>query len=200
MPKPALFDAASWIGREVGRNRRLVPKRGGLSGSSAGKARFRERAVVTQRSPRNQLPKRLKLKGVGPAAEMEPDLQRRMNLVTGDNGPGRSIRPDVASRVLARNWPRDLNPRLTSGDAARPTDRKSPAVTSFAPRVPGLLDAVRRSGTRAGLQRLPPNPALRSSRTRTPPMPSWEVPKNAPVTRPASPPDWTNVLPLTVTL
>lgn len=62
-----------------------------------------------------------------------------------------------------------------------------------------LLAAVRRSGTRTGFQRLPPNPALRSSRTRTPPMPSWEVPKNAPVTRPASPPERMNVLPLTST-
>ena len=50
---------------------------------------------------------------------------------------------------------------------------------------------------RNGPQRLPPKPALRSSRTRTPPMPSWDGPKIAPVTMPASPPVWTNVLPRT---
>ena len=49
----------------------------------------------------------------------------------------------------------------------------------------------------AGGQRLPPNPALRSSRTRTPPMPSWDGPKNAPVTKPASPPVWVKVMPRT---
>ena len=49
----------------------------------------------------------------------------------------------------------------------------------------GRLEPLRRqAGFRAGrrLQRLPPKPALKSSRTRTPPMPSWDGPKNAPVT------------------
>ena len=44
-----------------------------------------------------------------------------------------------------------------------------------------------RVGALLARYRLPPNPALRSSRSRTPPMPSWAGPKNAPVTVPASP-------------
>ena len=47
-------------------------------------------------------------------------------------------------------------------------------------------------------QRWPANPALKSSRTRTPPMPSWDGPRNAPVACPASSPNWMNALPRTV--
>ena len=46
-------------------------------------------------------------------------------------------------------------------------------------------------------QRLAPKPALMSSRWTTPPMPSCDGPKNAPVTNPSSPPAWANVLPRT---
>lgn len=75
---------------------------------------------------------RLVLKNVGPAPKMDLDLQRRMNLITGDNGLGKSFLLDVAWWALTRKWPRDLNPRLTSGYPARPTDRTSPARLRFA--------------------------------------------------------------------
>ena len=64
---------------------------------------------------------RLKLENVGPAPEMVLDLAPRMNLITGDNGLGKSFLLDVAWWALTRKWPRDLNPRLTSGYPARPT-------------------------------------------------------------------------------
>jgi len=60
------------------------------------------------------------------------DLQRRLNLITGDNGLGKSFLLDVAWWALTRKWPRDLNPRLTSGYPARPTDSATPAKLSFA--------------------------------------------------------------------
>ena len=75
---------------------------------------------------------RLELENVGPAPEMVLDLQRRLNLITGDNGLGKSFLLDVAWWVLTRKWPRDLNPRLTSGYAARPTDIARPAKMRFA--------------------------------------------------------------------
>ena len=65
---------------------------------------------------------RLELENVGPAPKMALELAPRMNLITGDNGLGKSFLLDVAWWALTRKWPRDLNPRLTSGYPARPTD------------------------------------------------------------------------------
>lgn len=66
--------------------------------------------------------KALHLKNVGPAPEMELELAPRLNLITGDNGLGKSFLLDVAWWALTRKWPQDLNENLTSGYAARPTD------------------------------------------------------------------------------
>ncbi len=74
---------------------------------------------------------RLELENVGPAPGMVLDLQPRLNLITGDNGLGKSFLLDVAWWALTRRWPRDLNPRLTSGYAARPTSIKRPAKLRF---------------------------------------------------------------------
>ena len=75
---------------------------------------------------------RLELENVGPAPEMALDLQPRLNLITGDNGLGKSFLLDVAWWALTRRWPRDLNPRLSSGYPARPTDVARPAKLRFA--------------------------------------------------------------------
>lgn len=64
--------------------------------------------------------KRLELENVGPAPRMELNLAPRLNLVTGDNGLGKSFLLDVAWWALTRKWPHDLNPRLMSGYQARP--------------------------------------------------------------------------------
>ncbi len=66
--------------------------------------------------------KSIHLKNVGPAPEMKMDLAERLNLITGDNGLGKSFLLDVAWWALTRKWPQDLNENLTSGYAARPTD------------------------------------------------------------------------------
>jgi hypothetical protein len=73
----------------------------------------------------------LRLRNVGPAPEMEIELAPRLNLFTGDNGLGKSFLLDVAWWALTRRWPHDLNPRLTSGYAARPTDPKEQASIAF---------------------------------------------------------------------
>ena len=75
---------------------------------------------------------RLELENVGPAPRMALDLQRRLNLITGDNGLGKSFLLDVAWWALTRKWPRDLNPGLTSGFPARPTDAGRPAKLRLA--------------------------------------------------------------------
>lgn len=48
------------------------------------------------------------LKNVGPAPEMKMDLAPRLNLVTGDNGLGKSFLLDVAWWALTRSWAREM--------------------------------------------------------------------------------------------
>ncbi len=46
----------------------------------------------------------LELKGVGPAPEMRMDLAPRLNLITGDNGLGKSFLLDIGWWALTRTW------------------------------------------------------------------------------------------------
>ena len=62
----------------------------------------------------------LHLKNVGPAPEMRLDLGPRLNLITGDNGLGKSFLLDIAWWALTRRWPAEVNPKLVSGLMARP--------------------------------------------------------------------------------
>jgi hypothetical protein len=73
----------------------------------------------------------LQLQNVGPAPEMKLELAPRLNLITGDNGLGKSFLLDVAWWALTRKWPQDLNANLTSGYAARPTDVTKGATIAF---------------------------------------------------------------------
>ena len=74
---------------------------------------------------------RLELENVGPASHMVLDLAPRINLVTGDNGLGKTFLLDMAWWALTRKWPRELNPHLMSGYAARPTEVGTPARLRF---------------------------------------------------------------------
>jgi len=47
----------------------------------------------------------LHLKGVGPSPDLKLDLAPRLNVVTGDNGLGKSFLLDVAWWALTRTWP-----------------------------------------------------------------------------------------------
>ena len=62
------------------------------------------------------------LDNVGPAPAMELRFAPRANLITGDNGLGKSFLLDLAWWALTRRWPRDVNRRMTSGYPARPHD------------------------------------------------------------------------------
>ena len=62
----------------------------------------------------------LHLRNVGPAPEMEMTLAPRLNLITGDNGLGKSFLLDVIWWALTRRWPREVNPHMNAGYAARP--------------------------------------------------------------------------------
>ena len=50
----------------------------------------------------------IKLQNVGPASEMEMSPAQRLNLITGDNGLGKSFLLDVAWWGLTRTWARNL--------------------------------------------------------------------------------------------
>jgi hypothetical protein len=75
--------------------------------------------------------KTLKLRNVGPAPRLELDFAARLNLLTGDNGLGKSFLLDVVWWVLTRKWPHDLNENLTSGYPARPATPKTKASIAF---------------------------------------------------------------------
>jgi len=77
----------------------------------------------------------LHLTNVGPAPEMELELAPRLNLITGDNGLGKSFLLDVMWWALTRHWPQNVNPRLTSGYTARPIDPKKVARIEFRVRL-----------------------------------------------------------------
>jgi hypothetical protein len=74
---------------------------------------------------------RLKMTNVGPASEMELTFGKRLNLLTGDNGLGKSFLLDIAWWAMTRVWPGELNPKLTSGKVALPTDNKRKAEIDF---------------------------------------------------------------------
>ena len=75
--------------------------------------------------------KRLELRNVGPASHMAIDFAPRLNVLTGDNGLGKSFLLDTAWWALTRKWPQELNDDLSSGFVARPTDVAAEASITF---------------------------------------------------------------------
>lgn len=64
----------------------------------------------------------LKLHNVGPSPDLEMDLGRRVNVITGDNGLGKSFLLDIAWWALTRTW---------SGLPARPIPGRNGASIAF---------------------------------------------------------------------
>ncbi len=87
----------------------------------------------------------LRLENVGPAPSMTLELAPRLNLLTGDNGLGKSFLLDVAWWALTRRWPQDLNGNLTSGYRALPRDVTKPANIGF--RIQSTTKAVEYTST-----------------------------------------------------
>ena len=73
----------------------------------------------------------LKMTNVGPASEMKLEFGKRLNLLTGDNGLGKSFLLDIAWWTLTRKWPGEINPKLTVGKRALPTNKKETATIDF---------------------------------------------------------------------
>ena len=76
--------------------------------------------------------KQLKMSNVGPASKMELEFGKRLNLMTGDNGLGKSFLLDIVWWALTRKWPAEINPTLTAGKKALPaSDGKAKISFSF---------------------------------------------------------------------
>ena len=73
----------------------------------------------------------LRLRNVGPAPCMEMDLAPRLNVITGDNGLGKSFLLDVIWWALTRKWPQEVNPHMNAGYAARPATAGEDATIGF---------------------------------------------------------------------
>ena len=72
------------------------------------------------------------VKNAGPAPELDLDpLAPRLNLITGDNGLGKSFLLDVTWYCLTRRWPQEVNPGLGSGAMALPRDRSQEAMLTL---------------------------------------------------------------------
>jgi len=63
---------------------------------------------------------RLQLQNLGPSDTIDLTFGERLNLITGDNGLGKSFLLDTAWWSMTRRWPAEINPRLTSGKKAVP--------------------------------------------------------------------------------
>ena len=72
--------------------------------------------------------KSLHLRKVGPSDELKLELKPRLNLITGDNGLGKSFLLDIAWWAMTRRWPQSLNKSLVSGYVARPQSAKEGCI------------------------------------------------------------------------
>lgn len=70
----------------------------------------------------------LHLQKVGPSEELTLQLKPRLNLITGDNGLGKSFLLDIAWWAMTRRWPQALNKSLVSGYVARPHSAKEGSI------------------------------------------------------------------------
>jgi len=62
----------------------------------------------------------IKFTNVGPAAKLSIEFAERTNIITGDNGLGKTFLLDTAWWALTRTWPEELNPKMTTGLKGRP--------------------------------------------------------------------------------
>jgi predicted ATPase len=73
--------------------------------------------------------KRLSTVNVGPIPEMTIEFGKRLNILTGDNGLGKSFLLDIVWWALTRGWPAELNQRLTTGKKANPARTGKATIT-----------------------------------------------------------------------
>lgn len=70
-------------------------------------------------------------KNVGPIPEMVVDFGSRINIMTGDNGLGKTFLLDMIWYALTRKWPVEVNPNMESGLVGRPQNPRNEATIDF---------------------------------------------------------------------
>lgn len=98
-------------------------------------------------------------------AQPTPSLEfgKRLNLITGDNGLGKSFLMDVAWWSMTRKWPAEINPELTSGKKALPVAMGMQKSASHSQPNPNLLNTSAHTPAEMKLDRptgRPANPGL----------------------------------------
>lgn len=88
--------------------------------------------------------KQLKINHVGPAESMKLEFGKRLNLLTGDNGLGKSFILDIIWWALTRKWPAEINPRLPAGLMARPNETGKASIEFDFTAKTGTLNYVSR--------------------------------------------------------
>ena len=108
--------------------------------------------------------KHLKLKNIGPAPNMALALGERLNLITGDNGLGKSFLLDIAWWALTRKWPAEINARLAVGKKALPRSAGAASIDFAITANQGTEEYsssfLRREQAWAGPQGRPAHPGL----------------------------------------
>lgn len=75
--------------------------------------------------------KKIALTNVGPIPNFDIELGERLNVITGDNGLGKSFILDIIWFILTRSWPASVNKRLTSGYMAKPCEQGKDAEIKY---------------------------------------------------------------------
>lgn len=106
----------------------------------------------------------LNVVNVGPAEKMQLAFGKRLNLLTGDNGLGKSFLLDIVWWSLTRKWPAEINPKLTAGKKALPV-AEGEASISFSFSGKSKIEQyessfVRREQSWTGRAGRPANPGL----------------------------------------
>lgn len=108
--------------------------------------------------------KHLRLNNVGPAAQMELEFRPRLNVITGDNGLGKSFLLDCAWWAMTRKWPAEVNSRLTAGKKALPSSEGDASIefsfTSKSGEESYASTFLRRDQAWKGRSGRPSNPGL----------------------------------------
>ncbi|MCD4707280.1 MAG: ATP-binding protein [Candidatus Sabulitectum sp.] len=72
--------------------------------------------------------KLLKFSNVGPSLEAEINFSKRLNVLTGDNGLGKSFLLDIAWWAMTSRWPAEINLKLASGFMATPAGKGEASI------------------------------------------------------------------------
>ena len=77
----------------------------------------------------------LKLKNIGPAEKMELEFGSRFNILTGDNGLGKSFLLDAAWYVQTGCWPAEVNANILGGKVGKPRSTEVEMVSKESERL-----------------------------------------------------------------